>query len=286
VNSRQRDKESYLTTDPDALRGPTPASPGPGTVAGEPPRRHRSYSDLTFSDPNPIKRFLQRSRLTHAMRMARRVPAPRTILDFGAGNGELCKYLRSAFPHARILCYEPAPQLLEEARENLPSTAGIDLLPDLDGVKAASVDLAFSLEVFEHLPPRETADALARIDGLLSPHGRLIIGVPVEVGVPALYKGLFRMIRRYGEFDATVANVFACAIGRPPLARPRTEIAAGLHYHTDHVGFDHRRFHAALRAIFDVEALAATPWPVLGTAFNPEVYYLAARPRTPARRAG
>ena len=251
----------------------------------EPRVRHLSYSDLTFSDPNPIKRYLQRSRLTHAMKMARRVPAPRTVLDFGAGNGELCKYLRPAFPHARILCYEPAPHLLEQARENLRSTEGIDLVGDLDAVEPGSVDLAFSLEVFEHLPPRETADAFARIGGLLSPDGHLIVGVPVEVGVPALYKGVFRMIRRYGAFDATVTNVLACVIGRPPLARPRLEMAAGLHYHLAHVGFDHRRFRSLLSESFKVEALAATPWPVLGTALNPEVYYLVAPAGTPVRQA-
>jgi len=46
-----------------------------------------TYRELTFADRNPIKRWLQRSRLTSAIRMAQQAPPPRTILDFGAGNG-------------------------------------------------------------------------------------------------------------------------------------------------------------------------------------------------------
>jgi hypothetical protein len=41
----------------------------------------QTYSDITFSDPNSIKRFLQRSRLTYAIKMARRARSPRVALD-------------------------------------------------------------------------------------------------------------------------------------------------------------------------------------------------------------
>jgi hypothetical protein len=40
---------------------------------------------------------------------------------------------------------------------------GIELLSQLDGVEVGGIDLEFSLEVFEHLPSKETADALCRI---------------------------------------------------------------------------------------------------------------------------
>ena len=118
-----------------------------------------TYSSLTFADRNPIKRWLQRSRLTSAIRMAQRLHPPRTILDFGAGNGELCKLLSTAYPYARVLCYEPAPTLMREATENLALTAGVELLSRLDTVAPSSVDIVFCLEVFEHLPPKETAEA-------------------------------------------------------------------------------------------------------------------------------
>jgi SAM-dependent methyltransferase len=236
-----------------------------------------TYSSLTFADGNPIKRWLQRSRLTAAVRMAQRLHPPRTILDFGAGNGELCKLLRSTYPHSQVLCYEPAPTLMAEAKENLWRTEGIEFLSQLDVVVPGNANLVFCLEVFEHLPPKEMTEALSDIARLLSEDGYLIIGVPIEIGLPALYKGLFRMTRRFGAFDATLTNILACAVGRPPLDRPILEICDGRWYHRDHVGFDHRRFQSTLSERFDIKAVCATPVPTLGVHINPEAYFLAQR---------
>jgi SAM-dependent methyltransferase len=235
----------------------------------------QKYSEITFLDRNPIKRFLQRNRLTYAIKMSRRAHSPRVILDFGAGNGELCKLLRSSYPHSRLLCYEPTPALMQEAKQNLRRTQGIEFLSQLDAVEPCSVDIMFCLEVFEHLPMEETADALRAIARMLSEDGHLVVGVPIETSLPALYKGVFRMSRRYGAFDATPKNVLACVVGKPPLARPKHEIADGLYYHPHHVGFDHRRFRSTLSASFDIEVASAAPIPMLGTHINPEVYFLA-----------
>src|SRR5579872_1850252 len=197
------------------------------------------YADLTFRDPNPVKRFLQRRRLAHAIELTREMARPRRILDFGAGNGELCRLLRAEFPAASILCFEPDPGLMGEALHNLSAVEGVEFLSDLNGHQ--SVDLIFCLEVFEHLPEAETAAALRTMAAILADDGRLIIGLPVEVGVPALYKGVFRMVRRYGADDARPRRVFAAVLGLK-LARPRCETAHGGAYHPFHIGFDHRSF--------------------------------------------
>jgi hypothetical protein len=86
---------------------------------------------------------------------------------------------------------------------------------------------------------------------------------------------MFRMNRRYGAFDATLRNLLACIIGRPPLTRPKVEIGGGRYYHPHHVGFDHRSFQSTLGASFDIDAASATPIPVLGPHINPEIYFLA-----------
>lgn len=231
-----------------------------------------SYRDLTFCDPNPIKRCLQTERLRRAVKLAERVSSPHTILDFGAGNGELCKFLRAGWPQARILCYEPTPQLLREASENLHRVDGVELLSSVEALEPAGVDLIFCLEVFEHLPQREMDNALAQMKRLLAQDGQIVVGAPVETGLPALYKGIFRMARRRGEFDATWANVLRCVAGWPPIRTPG-EIAPGRRYYFSHAGFDHRSLVARLRSDFMVEDIEAPPIPFLGTAINPEVYF-------------
>jgi SAM-dependent methyltransferase len=242
-----------------------------------------SYSAITFSDRNPIKRFLQGARLSHAVKLTHKVKTPRAILDFGAGNGELCKLLRLSYPDTRILCYEPDPLFLQEAQHNLKDTRNIELLLRLDGVEIGNLDLILCLEVFEHLPQKETIDVLSQIANMLSDHGTLIVGVPIEIGIPAIYKGLFRMTRRYGEFDAMPKNVLSCALGRPPIQRPISELRDGRHFHYHHVGFDHRRFQSVLSQHFEVQRISAAPFAPLGTLLNPEIYFMAGMRRNTPR---
>ena len=140
-------------------------------------------------------------------------------------------------------------------------------------MKNESVDLVFSLEVFEHLPHKETSSALQNIHALLKSNGQLIIGVPVEIGIPALYKGSFRMVRRYGAFDANVKNVFLSLIGNPPENRPAREITPGFNYHFEHVGFDHRRLIETLKDYFMKVSVTSSPFPLIGAWLMPEVYF-------------
>jgi len=234
-----------------------------------------SYAEITFGDRNPIKRWLQRQRLVAAAELAGRVEKfPQVICDFGAGNGELCKVLAQRYETARLVCYEPAPKLLAEARENLKAVSRVEFFEDIHGIAPGTVDLVLCLEVFEHLPPEETVDALRRISALLERGGTIIIGVPIEVGLPALYKGLFRMSRRYGAFDATPKNVAISFLGQPPQKRPIAELAPGLRWYFDHVGFDFRAFKEILGQYFESIEVSASPVAALGTWLMPEVYFV------------
>lgn len=230
------------------------------------------YASITFKDRNPVKRWLQKRRLFAALRLAAGA-RPAVICDFGAGNGELLKLLSPVFPEATLICYEPTPRLLEEARQNLKDIPRVRFTDTAGGIDTGSVDMLCCLEVFEHLPLRETADTLAVINRVLSAQGTATFGLPVEIGIPALYKGLFRMTRRFGDFDANFSNVFAAVAGHPPAERPCGEIAPGFRYHFAHMGFDHRRFRKVLEASFRIRKTTFSPFPLLGAAVNPEVYF-------------
>lgn len=251
----------------DAHRAGNPAQAA--RDAGEPPAQETPYADKTFRDPNPIKRFFQERRLRDALRLADGRAEPRLIVDFGAGDGELCRRLRQRHPRAEIVCYEPHPGLMNQARAKLGNGARfLSRADDLDGLRA---DLVFCLEVFEHLPPAELAAALDRVQALLASDGRGVVGVPVETGLPALYKGVFRMARRRGSFDARAKHVWAAVRGRPPGQRPSVELVPGSFYHLHHLGFDHRGFERALASRFRIEARRPGPLPWLGDWINAEL---------------
>ena len=234
-----------------------------------------SYADITFCDRNPIKRWLQQRRLTDAIRLTAHFQNITTVLDFGAGNGELAKRLGLFFPQAQIICYEPAPDLMAEAKKNAEQFQQINFVTDLATVNKESVDLLYCLEVFEHLPKNETEAAFSLIGSVLRYGGIAVIGVPIEVHLPALYKGVFRMTRRYGDFDATLVNVLRATIGFLPQCRPVSEITQGWHYHPHHLGFDYRRFGELLKSQpLVILKRSASPMPVLGAWINPEVYFI------------
>lgn len=234
-----------------------------------------AYANITFKDKNPVKRWLHRRRLVSAIK-AVKLPtlSPPVICDFGAGNGELCKRLAERYPGAGLICYEPSPALLNEAKENLKTIPNVRFLQDIGGMEPESIDLLFSLEVFEHLPDKETHAALKTIHTLLKSKGQLIIGVPMEIGIPALYKGAFRMVRRYGAFDANFHHVFLALIGRPPTDRPVNEITPGFNYYFEHLGFDYRRLLEMLKQTFDVRPQKwVSPFSIFGPWVMPEIYF-------------
>lgn len=199
---------------------------------------------------------------------------PRCILDFGAGNGELCKLIALQFPKAKIVCYEPTPSLMAEAKENLADLPQISFCSDLEKISDGSVELIFCLEVFEHLPEKETKDALGQFDRLLTDNGNAVIGVPVEIGIPALYKGIFRMSRRFNTFDASIKNVLLAALSFPPKDRPVSEITPGFAFHHEHMGFDYRKLQALLHAQFGLQQVTTSPFSIFGPWLNPEVNFL------------
>ena len=151
------------------------------------------------------------------------------------------------------------------------------MVEDEGALPASSADLLFCTEVFEHLPAPETARALDEIARILKPGGHAVIGVPVEVGPPALAKGVFRALRRPGEFDARAGVVLQALFGHAPRPRPLAEISAGRAYYPHHAGFDHRPLVHAIASRFELERRAGSPFAGLPIWLNSEVYVRARR---------
>lgn len=234
-----------------------------------------AYADITTKDRNPVKRWLQRRRFDDALAVLRNAHATTAlrILDFGAGDGELIRQIVNAIS-VEAWVYEPTPSLMAEAREKLESFGSVRFADDLKVIKSESFDYIFSLEVFEHLPDEETKSAIDEIHRLLKPAGTAVIGVPHELFLPALLKGLFRATRRYGEFDATPQNVFKALTGRPPLHRPVAQIYPGLRYYFHHLGFDYRVLERRLNLRLQLQKKWFSPVPVFGSILNSEVYFM------------
>jgi len=197
------------------------------------------------------------------------------VLDFGAGDGELCRRIARTRPSAFVTCYEPSPTLFRQAQDVTRAHGNVLVTPSLRDVPLRSQDVIYCLEVFEHLPERQTKEALTAMHELLRAGGTLIVGVPIEIGPPALFKGIFRMARRYGEFDARPANIFRATIGRPPSSRPKIAFDDSLPFYPHHLGFDHRRLVEHVSRYFLLSRICCSPFPAFGPIANSELYIIA-----------
>jgi hypothetical protein len=86
------------------------------------------------------------------------------------------------------------------------------------------------------------------------------------------------LCRRYGNFDAIPRNILAAFVGCPPLQRPVAEIAPGVAYHFHHLGFDYRTLERMLQKRLKLVKKWFGPFPILGAAFNSEVYFVVRKP--------
>ena len=234
------------------------------------------YANVTINDKNIFKRNLQKTRYRHAL-LALKELSPSfsgNILDYGCGNGQLCKYISESFPVADLTMYEPASELREEAAGNLKDYLQIRITDSISNISASFFDVIFCLAVFEHILEDRYCVMLNDFNKLLKSDGLLVIGVPVEVHLPALFKGVFRMGRRYGAYDANIKNVFRCVIGKPPGNRPISNIDVSLPYYFDHLGFNERIFRNELIKHFKIYRIYGSPLPFLWVGLNFEKYYL------------
>ncbi len=235
-----------------------------------------NYADITFNDRNPIKRKLQRIRLWHSLSILKNVPRnfTSTLLDFGSGDATLCTQIATLWPKFQIFSYEPTPELREQALLNIHNFNNIYIIDSLDSLKKKTFDYIFCLEVLEHLSIQEIEKVLRHIYELSHSKTFIVIGIPNEIYLSALIKGIFRMTRRFGDVDAIPSNILKATIGKPPLDRPIGNISKGLPYIFRHMGFDHRKIKTILKKRFHIHHFYGSPFPYLSDVTNFELYFI------------
>lgn len=105
--------------------------------------------------------------------MGGRLTRATRLLDVGAGNGAAVRALRAAGVDAYGI--EPEPRAVEAARVGGSMTVVAGTLED-NPLAGERWDVIRMYQTLEHMP--DPVDALRRAAGILSPGGRVVIGVP------------------------------------------------------------------------------------------------------------
>jgi len=233
-----------------------------------------AYDRQTVANPSLIKRLSHRARFDFAVELL--APAPgMVILDYGTGDGLLLSYLARTCPEATYVGFEPVAEMSEQARILLTDThTPATLLTERGQLQSVRCQRLSCMEVMEHLDEEPMAQAFADFRQVLAPGGKLLISVPVEIGLSALAKNLVRWGNRQTQEGTSLRTVAAATLGRTARI-PRTSRWG---YIDSHLGFDYRQLRQRVGLEgFVIERQTFGPLPWLGAALNSQVFWLCRR---------
>jgi SAM-dependent methyltransferase len=208
------------------------------------------YEQQTVDHPNPIARFSHRAR----MRKSRRLVKPfltgsARLLDYGCGQGrflhDLAKEMKAAEPQVELLGYDP----YQSAQFD-----GYRVVSDPTQIAPQSVDIVTILEVCEHLTDPETDEFLEFAASVMSPHAKLLVSVPIEIGPALLIKEPSRCILHRRRSDVKFSELLRAAFfGKPAQRAENVKLS--------HRGYDWRVTRRRFEQVFECEHLEFSPLP-------------------------
>jgi len=210
--------------------------------------REVPYERQTVDHPNPVARFAHRARMRRSTGLVRPyLTGSATLLDYGCGQGRFLSELALEFVECplTLLGYDPHQNAQFD---------GYRVVSDPAQIPPGTVDVVTSLEVCEHLTEAEMQEFIGFSDSVLTPHGRLLVSVPIMTGPALLAKELSRTILLHRRTDYSARHlVKASLLGS---ATPRAEDIKA-----SHRGFDWRAPLDQLRETFALEHTEFSPLP-------------------------
>ncbi len=209
-----------------------------------------------------------RRRFETALRLAAEL-RPRRLLDYGCGDGTFLALFQQT---SNSLNEADGCELLQADVLNLKQR--FQALPSLrfhtvveldDSAEDGRYDLITCMEVLEHVVEVQTV--IARLQRLLSGEGRLLISVPVEIGVALMVKqtarriagwrglGHYRFVARYKLLELWASLIPG---SKQHIPRPIYQDPDGNFFH-DHKGFNWRVLRRDLEGVFHMENIVYSP---------------------------
>ena len=160
--------------------------------------------------------------------------SPRRVVDLGCGPGNSTELLVERFPHAEVIGIDSSPDMVRQAREQLPRCAFIE--GDLSTwMPAQETNLLFGNAVFHWVP--DHPKVLARLLKSLPPAGVLAVQMPDNTNEPAL------ILMEKVAASIAQANAARNDLPRPEgyydLLRPLCSKIDIWHTHYNHIIADH-----------------------------------------------
>ncbi len=232
-------------------------------------------------------RFSHRRRFALARKLVEKYAGGK-LLDYGCGDATFLAQISDIFPTA--IGTDNGQRQIEDCRRRLADLRDLSFCTTRE-LSAQIHDRAFDvitcMEVLEHCVEDDLNVILNEMSRLISPAGRIVISVPIEIGPPLIIK---QVIRRYaswrgvGDYQYT-EQYSAVELMKMLFARANTSIQRrrhvdsdkGISYHT-HMGFNWRHLRRQLARSFEIERLVFSPIGFAGTLANSQVWFVCRLP--------
>jgi hypothetical protein len=123
------------------------------------------------------------------------------------------------------------------------------------------------LEVLEHFSEANQRKRLLEMVDLLEDNGRIIVSVPLEVGLPSFIKNTIRFLIKQNKGDATFKNIIKSLFGIP-IERQQDG------YIYTHIGFNHNKLETIFSECqFQIIKKEYSPFKYLYNIVNSQVFY-------------
>lgn len=220
------------------------------------------YASYTRATPEPLKGWVHRRRYTQVVRHVAKPISSDRVLDYGCGDAHLFSHFKEHLGTGRLVGYDPDKRMLSEA--SVEVAQGATLTSNLDEI-SGRFSLIYCVEVCEHLPDGALRTALRNLKAYAAPHARIVIGVPVEIGLSGAVKEAYRSLR--GSHQG--------AFLRSLVGRPGPRRMTDMEWYGYHTGFDHRRLKKFLdQEGFAVRRQVCLPFPGIGAFLNNEIFFI------------
>jgi hypothetical protein len=186
--------------------------------------REIPYEEQTIDHPNPIARYAHQKRYTNSLQLADNLlPQGGTILDFGAGQGELLHRLALRRPDARLLAFEP---FMEIKYPEVSSSGSMEMIED------KSVDVLCAFETLEHISDQQIKGFMGQAIRICKDDARIVVSVPIMQGAALPVKQAVRSILFRRQSDYSFGELARGVVGLH-VDRAKDILLS-------HKGFDHR----------------------------------------------